>query len=248
MPVVTIGGFTADLLTAQPFGYEGDARAGLTARTFQIAGLLTPAEWVALVGAYNAWRDLRITDPDTFKAAAIGTTVNLTISGANGLAVTALPCWFASAPAGEQAGRYIQASATLVDAAQALAVLLREREKALDRDLPAGLGTVTLGSATVTLTAPMLTRRDGPQVAMTAGGTSHVTGPLVAHQFRQIQGFISSGTPDDVLSWYDSTIASIPAANSWFPVSEPSFTAEPIVSGGVKLTRYSVSLSAVRII
>lgn len=248
MPVVTIGAFTADYLTVQPFGYEGDARAGLTARTFQIAGLFTPAEWVAFIGAYNTWRDLRIADADTFKSAAVGTTVSLTISGANGLAVTALPCWFADAPSGQQAGRYIQGSATLVDAAQALAVLLREREKALDRDLPAGLSTVTLGSAVVTLTAPMQTRRDGPQVSMTAGGSSYITGPLVAHEFRQITGFLSSGTPTDVLSWYDTTIASIPAAGSWFPVSEPSFTAEAIVSGGVKSTRYSVSLSAVRII
>lgn len=248
MPVVTIGAFTADYLTAQPFGYEGDARAGLTARTFQIAGLLTPAEWVALIGAYNAWRDLRIADADTFKSASIGTTVALTISGANGLAVTALPCWFSDAPTGQQAGRYIQASVTLVDAAQALAVLLREREKGLDRDLPAGLGTVTLGSAVVTLTAPMATRRDGPQVSMTAGGVSYITGPLVAHEFRQIAGFLSSGTPTDVLSWYDTTIGSIPAAGSWFPVSEPTFTAEAIVSGGVKSTRYSVSLSAARII
>jgi DNA repair exonuclease SbcCD ATPase subunit len=31
---VTIGAFTCNVLTAQPFGYEGDARAGLTARTF----------------------------------------------------------------------------------------------------------------------------------------------------------------------------------------------------------------------
>lgn len=248
MPVVTIGSFTADYLTAQPFGYEGDARAGLTARTFQIAGLLTPAEWVALIGAYNAWRDLRIADADTFKSAAVGTTVALTISGANGLAVTALPCWFTDAPTGQQAGRYIQASVTLVDAAQALAVVLREREKALDRDLPSGLGTVTLGSAVVNLTAPMTTRRDGPQVSMTAGGVSYITGPLVAHEFRQIAGFLSSGTPADVLSWYDTTIGSIPAAGSWFPVSEPTFTAEAIVSSGVKSTRYSVSLSAVRII
>lgn len=248
MPVVTIGSFAADFLTAQPFGYEGDARTGLTARTFQIAGLLLPAEWVALVSAYNAWRDLRITDPDTFKAAAIGTTVNLTISGANGLAVSAVPCWFTEAPSGQQAGRYVQASATLVDAAQALAVVLRQAEKELDRDLPSGLGTVTLGSAVVTLTAPMLTRRDGPQVSLTAGGVSYVTGALAAHQFRQINGIISTGTPDDVLGWFDTTIGSIPASGAWFPASEPTFTAEAIVSGGVKLTRNSVSVSAVRII
>lgn len=248
MPAITIGAFSTDYLTAQPFGYEGNAREGLTVQSFQLAGLLTPAEWVALIGVYDAWRDVRITDADTFKSASVGTTVALTISGANGLAVTALPCWFINAPTGPQAGRYVNASVTLVNAAQALAVILREQEKTVDRDLPTGLGTVSLGSATVTLTAPMLTRRDGPQVALTAAGTSYVTGPLVAHQAREIQGFISSGTPDDVLTWYDTTIASIPAANSWFPTSAPTFTAEAIVSGGAKLTRYSVQLSQVRII
>ena len=33
---VTIGSATVDILTAQPFGYEGDARDGLTARRWLI--------------------------------------------------------------------------------------------------------------------------------------------------------------------------------------------------------------------
>lgn len=248
MPVVTIGTFTTDRLTAQPYGYEGEARTGLTARTFRISGLLTPAEWTSLVGVYNTWRNSRITDADTFASASVGTTVSLTLGSINGLTVTALACWFADAPSAEQVGAYLQASATLVDANQALAVLLRQREKDRDRDLPGGLGTVTLGSATITLTKPMLTRRDGPSVAMTAGGTSYITGPLVAHKIRQIEGFISSGTYDDLLAWYDTTIASIPAASAWFPVSEPTASAEVIVSGGAKSTRYNVSLTALQII
>lgn len=247
MPVITIGAFTCDYLTAQPFGYEGDARGGLTARSFRIAGLLTPAEWATLRGVYDTWRNTRITDPDTFKSSTVGTTVSLTISGANTLSVTSLPCWFTDAPSGEQAGAYIQGSTTLVDAAQALAVVLRTREKALDVDLP-NLGTVTLGSATVTLTRPMVTRRDGPNVALTAGGTSYITGPLTAHRVRRIDGFISSGTYDDLLSWYDTTISTIPAANAWFPVSPPTATTEIIVSGGAKATRYNVSLEAVQVI
>jgi hypothetical protein len=247
MPVVTIGGFTTSTLTAQPFGYEGDARAGLTARTFRIAGLLTASEWATLVGVYNTWRTTRITDADTFKSASVGTTVSLTLTSINGLSVTSLACWFSEAPTGEQAGPYVQASITLVDANQALAVLLRQQEKDLDRELPS-LGTITLGSATVTLTRPPLTRRDGPQVALTAGGNSYLTGALTAHRIRQVEGYISSGTYDDLLSWYDTTIASIPAANAWFPVSEPTATTEIIVSGGAKSTRYNVSLTLLQII
>lgn len=410
---ITIGSFTCSTLTAQPFGYEGEARTGLTARSFVISGLLTPAQWQALLGAYNGWRNTRITDQDTLLSKTVGTTIALTVA-ANGVSVSALPCWFVEAPTGEQAGAYISTSVTLVDAAQALAVLLREQELANERqiaeaedvdcavitanlqrqkdetdceltalqtgladdfaeqellkqkidaqarstaytsgtaslaaiktaeaniellekeaeytgraskaadiaaadldlevqstqaqatafaanttplanrekakidielleyaakitaltsgtrlndlktaraldavyekyineDLP-NLGTVTLGSATVTLTKPMDTRSDGPQVALTATGVSYVTGPLVAHETRQIEGIITSGTYANVLSWYDTTIAAVPAVGSWFPVSAPTATAEPFLIGGVKSTRYTVSLEAKKII
>lgn len=246
---ITIGAFSTNRLIAQPFGYEGEARTGLTARSFLVSGLLTPTEWQNLVSVYNTWRDLRITDADTLESGTVGSTVSLTITSTNGLSVSGLACWFTEPPSAEQAGTYISASATLVDAAQALEVLLREREKndSTTNDLP-NLGTVTLGSAVVTLTRPMDTRQDGPNVALTATGVSYVTGPLVAHQVRQIEGYISTGAPADVLSWYDTTIAAVPAATSWFPVTAPEFTAEVVVESGVKGTRYSVTLRALQII
>jgi hypothetical protein len=170
---ITIGTFSTNALIAQPFGYEGDARTGLTARTFTINGLLTSAEWQALISEYNSWRNTRITDADTLSSGTVGTTVSLTITPANGLSVSSLACWFIEAPTGEQAGPFINASVTLADAAQALAVLLREQEKSrqnTEATLPS-LGTVTFTrvagtSPVVTLTQPMLTRQDGPQVAL----------------------------------------------------------------------------------
>jgi hypothetical protein len=246
---ITIGAFTCKYLTAQPFGYEGEARAGLTARTFQISGLLTPTQWQSLLSVYNTWRDTRLTDQDTALSGVVGTTTALTVS-ANGVSVSALPCWFAEAPSAVQTGAYISASVTLIDAAQALAVLLREQEKSRqssEATIPS-LGTVTLGSAVVTLTKPMDTRQDGPTVALTATGTSYVTGPLTAHKVRQIEGYLTTGTFDDVLSWYDTTIAAVPAASSYFPITAPTATAEVIISGGVKSTRYTVQLTALQIL
>ena len=251
---ITIGAFTCQTLTAQPFGYEGDARTGLTARTFQISGLLTPTQWQSLVSVYNTWRDTRITDADTLSSGVVGTTVALTIN-ANGLSVTALACWFAEAPTGEQAGAYINTSLTLVDSAQALAVLLREEEKSRQSTeaLIPSLGTITFTRASgvspiVTPTAPMDTRQDGPTVALTATGTSYVTGPLIAHKIRNVEGFISTGSFDNLLSWYDETVAAIPAATSYFPITAPSATAEVIITGGVKATRYSVTLTVLQIL
>lgn len=252
---ITIGSFSCNALTAQPFGYEGEARTGLTARQFQVSGLLTPSQWQALISEYNTWRNLRITDEDTLKSGTVGTTVNLTITSTNGLSVSGLNCWFTEAPSGEQAGSYISASATLVDAAQALAVLLREQEKRRQNEeaLVPNLGTVTLTRASgtspvITLIRPMLTRQDGPSVALTATGTSYVTGPLAAHKVRQIEGYLTTGSYDDVLSWYDETIAAVPAATSWFPISAPTATAEVIINSGVKSTRYTVSLTALQIL
>lgn len=251
---ITIGAFTCQTLTAQPFGYEGDARTGLTARTFQISGLLTPAQWQSLVSVYNTWRDTRITDADTLSSGVVGTTVALTIN-ANGLSVTALACWFAEAPTGEQAGAYINTSLTLVDSAQALAVLLREEEKSRQgtEALVPSLGTITFtrGSGTspiITLTTPMDTRQDGPTVAITATGTSYITGPLIAHKIRNVEGYITTGTFADLLSWYDETIAAVPAATSYFPITAPTATAEVIIIGGVKATRYTATLTVLQIL
>lgn len=252
---ITIGSFSTNALTAQPFGYEGDARKGLTARTFRINGLLTSSQWQALISEYNTWRGTRITDADTLSSASVGTTVSLSITSANGLSVSSLACWFTEPPSGEQAGAYVSANATLVDAAQALAVLLREQEKSrqgTEATVPS-LGTITLTRASgtspvVTLTKPMLTRQDGPSVALTATGVSYVTGALTAHKVRQIEGYITTGSYDDVLSWYDETIAAVPASSSWFPISAPTATAEVIISGGAKSTRYTVSLTALQIL
>lgn len=246
---ITLGTFTCSTLTAQPFAYEGTARTGLTARTFRISGLLTAAQWQDLLSNYNTWRDSRLTDADTLSSATVGTTIALTVA-ANGVSVSALACWFAEPPSGEQVGPYINASVLLVDAAQALAVLLREKEKArqaTEAERPS-LGTLTLGSATITLTKPLDTRQDGPSVSLTAGGTSYVTGALAAHKVRQIEGYISSGTYADLLSWYDTTIASVPASAAWFPIAAPQATAEVIISGGAKSTRYSVTLTALQIL
>lgn len=251
---ITIGAFTTTTLTAQPFGYEGEARTGLTARTFVISGLLTPAQWQSLVSEYNSWRNTRITDADTASSGTVGTTVALTVA-ANGVSVISLACWFADPPSGEQAGAYISASVTMVDAAQALAVILREQEKSRqnsEANLPS-LGTVTFTRASgtspiVTLTRPMLTRQDGPTVALTATGVSYVTGALTAHKVRDIEGYLSTGTFDDLLAWYDETIVAVPAATSWFPITAPTATAEVIISGGAKTTRYNVTLTALQII
>lgn len=244
---VTIGSFSTNRLTAQPFGYEGEARTGLTARTFRISGLLTPSEWQTLVSEYNSWRSSRILDQDTLLSGVVGTTISVTITTTNNLSVSGLACWFADAPAGEQAGKYVSATVTLVDAAQALEVLLREKEKSRqnsEANLP-NLGTVSLGGVTITLTKPAQTLSDLPNVSFTAGGKSYITGPIAVHEAQQIEGYISNGSYSSLVTWAKSAIAS---GTSPFPTSAPSATAESIIVNGVKSTRYNVQLTVITLV
>jgi hypothetical protein len=246
---VSIGAFSTNKLLVQPFGYdETDTSAGLTARKWTISGLLTATEWQSLLSVYNTWRDTRITDADTLSSASVGTTVSLT-AAANGLSWSGIGCWFTSAPSGTQAGPYIQASCELVDAAQALAVLLRQEEKNRQRSeaTTPSLGTVTLGSATLTLLAPMETYQDTPQLQLTASGTHYISGALTATRVRRIEGTTTSSGWTAVRSWYETSVAITPAAGAWYPISAPSATAEVIISGGAKSTRYTVTVDVAEV-
>ena len=241
---ITIGGFSATSLFAQPFGYEGQAVDGLTSRKWSVSGLLSSAQWQSLISVYDTWRTTRLTDADTWSSASVGTTVALTAT-ANGISASSLACWFFSPPAGKQVGQFIDAQVELIDANQALAVLLRGKEKQRQQseaDRPS-FGTYTLGSATLTLTKAPDTYRDGPQLALTAAGVHHITGPFLATRIKDLEGTTDATGWANVRSWYETTIASAPAAASWFPVSEPTATGERIIVSGAVTTRYTVRVT-----
>lgn len=240
---ITIGAFTTSKLLAQPYGYqETQTNDGLTARAWRVSGLLTAAEWQSLISVYNTWRDARIQDPDSVAAASLGTTVSLTGS-ANGISVSGLACWFTTAPSGEQAGAYIQASVELVDAAQALQVALRQREKAKSAEDRPALGTFTLGSCTLTLLRPPVTYQDIPQLQLTAAGTSYVTGPLTATKVYALEGETDAAGWSALQTWFETTVGTTPAAGAYFPISAPTATATNDVVNGLKVITYTVTIS-----
>ncbi len=247
---ITIGAFSTTKLIAQPFGYDETSTIdGLTARKWTVSGLLTVAEWQSLLSVYNTWRDARLTDADTLSSAVVGTTVSLTAS-ANGINWSGIACWFTAAPSGDQAGPYIQATCELVDAAQALAVLLRQEEKSRQRSEALSnpsLGTVTLGSATLTLLTPMETYQDTPQLQLTASGVHYISGALTATRVRRIQGTTTSSGWTSVRSWYEDSVDGTPAVGSWYPITAPQATAEVIITGGAKSTRYTVTVDVAEV-
>lgn len=238
----TIGAFsyTGKNFLAQPFGYdETDTKAGLTARKIRLSALMSNTDWAALVGNYNTWRTSRIADPDSKIANSVGTTVAVSFT-ANTISWSAVSCWYLQAPAGEQVGNYIQATAELIDATQALQVLQKADVVSQSRYY---FGTYTVGTTTLNLLSPPETYQDTPSLALTAAGTSYITGPLAATKLKQLEGDTDAAGWAAIQSWYETTIASTPATNAWFPVSAPTATAEAQIVSGVRTDRYTVSLT-----
>lgn len=246
---VTIGAFSSSNLLAQPYGYdETETRAGLTARKWIINGLLTKTQWSSLLNVYNTWRNTRINDEDTLKSRVVGTTVSVTVS-ANNITVTALPCWFIAAPSGEQAGAYVNATVEVVDAAEALQVLLAEEERRRQREeaLRPDLGTLNVGGTILDLLKPKDTYINNPQVELTAGGEHYISGPLTASRLYDAEGETNVTGWTNILNWYQNIVRITPGKNTFYPYTPPTATARAEIQGGAKVTIYTVSIQLIQI-
>jgi len=245
---VTIGSITLSNLTAQPFGYEeSNTKSGQTSRQWLISGLLTPAEWVDLINEYNSWRDTRITDEDTLKSGTVGTVISFSGTGAGEEGWEDIDCWFNQAPQGQQSGAYILATVSLVDAEEALQVLLKQQEvDSEEEDLD--LGTITVGEVELKLLAPPDSYGQVPSLQLTAGGVHYVTGPFVADKVQNIEGATDAEGWDGIRDWYEEEVTSIPESGDWYPISAPTATARSKVVSGIKTIEYVVSLSLGQVI
>lgn len=240
---ITIGAASFPTLTAQPFGYdESDTRAGLTSRKWVVTGLLRPSEWLDLLDVYDDWRDLRIEDEATETSAVVGATVSFSGDGPGGQTWSSIACWFISAPQAEQSGAYLTATVELVDANQALEVILKEAENEGEEEGLPDLGTITLGTTTLTLLKPVDGYAVSPTMELTATGTHYVQGALVPYKIKDVEGTTDLTGWNNVRSWYETQISSIPSAGSYFPITAPSATAENKIISGVTTVVYTVSI------
>lgn len=240
---ITIGGTSFPTLTAQPFGYEEtNTRAGQTARKWLITGLLRPSEWLDLLDEYDGWRDTRIEDEPTETSNVVGTTVTFTGDGPGGQSWTSVACWFITAPQAEQSGAYLTASVELIDANEALEVLLKTKEdEAAGEDLP-DLGTITIGSTTLTLLKPVDAYATSPTMELTATGTHYIQGALVPYKIKDVEGTTNSAGWTAIRAWYETQIAAVPFPGSYFPITSPTASAANKIVSGVTTVEYTVSI------
>jgi hypothetical protein len=237
---LSIGAFSAEYLTAQPYGHDvSTVYKGRTARAWLISGLFTAAQWNSLNTVYQNWRNLRINDPDSVESASIGTTVSFSGDGF-GTSWSNIACWFLDAPeARDHAGDFVQGSVRIVDANEKLQVLLKEEEESEDRP---DLGTITLGTTVITLYKPPETLDNLPTLETMAAGGDYATGPLVPRLALEVDGYTTAAGWAALVPWARSALASTPTIGAYWPASPPTATAENKVEGGVKIVRYNVQI------
>lgn len=240
---ITVGSLTIRSLQGLPFAHDGDALTGRTVRRWPVQAILTPADWLTLNGIYTTWRTARLADPDTMVSLEVGSTVNT--SGAIwGMTWTNVAAWFSVPPTPAPAGGMVSVSFELVDAAQQLAVWLREREVGTQvADNESTYGTLAVGGLTLNLTAEAPGLDGGPTMELAATGTHVIRGPLLATKVRRVQGWTHTvGADDTIRTWYESTIAATPAVGDWFPVTPPTVEQTPVIVAGARVTRFQISL------
>ena len=240
---ITVGSLTIKALQEFPFAHSGDSLSGRTARRWPVKAILTPAEWLTLDGIYTTWRTARLADQDTMVSLAVGSTVN-TSGSAWGMSWSNVPAWFSAPPIPTAAGAMVSVSFELVDAAQQLAVMLREQEIGTQvSDNESTYGTLTIGTLTLNLTAEAPGFDGGPSMELAATGTHVIRGPLLATKVRRVQGWTHAVNADDTIrTWFETTIATTPAVDAWFPVSPPEVQQTPVIVAGARVTRYTISL------
>jgi hypothetical protein len=240
---ITIGSTSFPTLTAQPFGYEEtNTRAGQTARKWLITGLLRPSEWLDLLDEYDGWRNIRIEEEPTETSDVVGTTVAFSGDGPGDQAWTSIACWFITAPQAEQSGAYLSASIELVDATEALEVLLKTKEEAAAGENLPDLGTITIGTTTLTLLKPVDAYATSPTMELTATGTHYIQGALVPYNIKDVEGTTDSAGWTAIRAWYETQIDAVPLTGSYFPITSPSASAANRVVGGVTIVEYTVSI------
>jgi hypothetical protein len=240
--------FTFPNLLGHPYGFEeAEVRRGRAAEQLSPSGLLLPAEADALAGLYRAWNAARLPQGDPLRTGSLGAVVAVSGSGPGFSWSTPRSCWFTQAPTFEQRGAFVAVGCTFVDAAQALAVQLREAEEEAEQTDDLALGTITLGSAVITLTAPARSYDDLPQLSLTPAGVHVITGPMAVTEVREIEGWVTPQGLTNLESWLVSTTTTSPAVNAWFPTSYGKPTARLTADGGSVVTRYDVSLTVAKI-
>lgn len=234
-------------LQALPISYQAESvTQGVAARAWEVQGLLNNVDAAALSNLFETWLATRKAENDSLLTGTAGTTVAFT-GAAGGRSWSSIACWFDAPPAMDRAGMWWRVSFTVVHAAEAIEALLRGEELTRERAdaFAPTFSSITVGTVALTILQEAEGRADGPSVTTAATGADLVEGPLRAARVRNIVGYgsgVGRADFDTLLTWFDTIVATRPAAGTWFPISPPTAAPSVIVDNGVKVSRWLISL------
>jgi hypothetical protein len=211
---------------------------------------VTGAEWLSLLNIYNTWRDTKINEESPRISKVQGTTVAFSGGGYGGQTWTNIACWFQSSPTATQSGAYVSVSFSLIDAAQAIQSFIKEEADNVGDTATGSIdfGTITLGSATISLTSYPETFLNTPTLELSAGGKHYVTGPLTAIEGKSIEGELPATSVAALRSWYTTAVASTPTVGSYYPTSAPQLTGFNKIVAGSPVLYYTVTLTLAKVL
>jgi hypothetical protein len=228
-----------------PFGFDGsNVRRGRTAEMLKITGVLLKEDAETLIDLYRAWRDEKILEEDPEKTGELGAVV--LVSGEDiGFSWEQKQCWFNKAPDITYAGIYAKTTIEVVDAEQALQIIVEEEEDKEEDGID--LGTLTLGDAVITLLVRPENYGDLPQLQRNPAGAHVISGSLTLEEVKDVEGWVTETDLPLLESWLNTTIATTPAPNTWFPTNWQRPTAKKRTVESAIQTTYDVKLQLVKI-
>ena len=254
MLTISYGGnsFTYPNLSQHPLAFDAvDVRRGRAPEMLQPSGLLLKSQADSLVNMFRAWKATRLAQEAPERTGTVGEVVLVTAKGPGYSGASAWSnraAWFDSFDKPAQVGPYTRVGLTLVDANQALAVILRELEEQEEQEEALNLGTLTFGGAVVNLTARPDNLSGLPQLELSPTGAHIITGSLATVDVREVRGWVTAANLTALETWVKTTAATpTPAANSWFPTAWSTPVARLKRNAGVVSTVYDVSFTAAKI-
>lgn len=240
--------YTFPNLSEHPVGWEEtETVRGRVARHWAISGILTREDAKMVSDLFSAWYADRITDGDPKETGLIGNTLDFSGEAPGFEWSTAIPCWFVAAPTIEMAGAFCRVSLTVVDAEEALAVLLAEKEDETKDEDVLELGTITFGGAVVHLRARPDGFTDLPGIALNPSGKHIITGPLKLTKILRVEGWVDNINLPLLEAWAEANTNTTPSANSYFLTEWSEPKADKRVQNGVMAIYYDVNFMVTKI-
>ena len=230
-----------DRLAKLPFAFnDSNVRRGRAAEMLSIDGFMLRQDALSVISLFKAWKDVKITEEDQQKTGAVGATVSVTGSG-TGFSWTSRACWFEKSPTIQDAGVFVRLSVDLIDANQALQIMLEERDDADEDGI--SMGTITLGSAVINLLSYPVQYDELPEVSRNPAGVHVMTGQLTLQESKEIEGWVTESNKNNLESWLTTTIATTPAPNTWYPIAYQ----KPVAKTRFGNVTYDVNLKIIKI-